>query len=53
MASMWGGEGRGEFLREVVGSVGIFLFPSFSFALRLSQVIMRSRSIIATVRVDS
>jgi hypothetical protein len=48
-----GGEGRGAFLREVVGSVGLVLFPSVSFALRLPQAIMRSRSIVAAVRVDS
>ena len=51
---MHGMEGRGAFLREVVRSVGLFvLFPSVSFALRLLQAIMRSRSIIAFVQVDS
>jgi hypothetical protein len=47
-------EGQGAFLREVVGSVGlVVLFPSVSFALRLPQAIMRSRSTVAAVRVDS
>jgi hypothetical protein len=46
-------EGQGAFLREVVGSVGLVLFPSVSFALRLPQAIMRSRSTVAAVRVDS
>ena len=50
---MRGEEGRGEFLREVVGSVSLVLFPSISFSLRLPEAIMRSRSIIAAVRVDS
>ena len=50
---MCSGEGRGAYLREVVGSVGLVLFPSISFALRLPQAIMRSRSIVADVRVDS
>jgi len=34
------GEGHGAFLREVVGLVGIVLFPSISFVLRLPQAIM-------------
>ena len=51
---MRGVEGQGVFLREVVGSVGLdVLFPSVSFALRLPQAIMRSRSIVPVVRVDS
>ena len=54
MALVRGMEGRGVFLRKVVGSVGLdVLFLSVSFALRLPQVIMRSRSIVAAVRVDS
>ena len=40
----------GAFLREVMGLVGLVLFPFFSFALRLQQVIMRSRSIILLSR---
>ena len=51
---MRGMEGLGVFLREVVGSIGLdVLFPSISFALRLPQVIMRSRSIVAAIQVDS
>ena len=51
---MLGVEGQGAFLREVVRSVGlVVLFPFVSFALRLPQAVMRSRSIIADVRVDS
>ena len=54
MASVHGVEGRGAFLREVVGSVGlVVLFPSGSFALRLPQAVMRSMSIVVVVRVDS
>jgi len=54
VASVRGMEGWGVFLREVVGSVGLdVLFPSISFSLRLLQAIMRLRSIIATVQVDS
>ena len=50
----WRGGSGGTFLREVVVSVGLaVLFPSASFALRLPQAIMRSRSIVAAVRVDS
>jgi len=50
----WRGGSGGTFLREVVVSVRLaVLFPSISFALRLSQAIMRSRSIIAAVWVVS
>jgi len=49
-----GVEGWGVFLREVAGSDGLDVwFPSISFALRLPQAIMRSRSIVVVVRVDS
>jgi len=49
-----GMEGRGLFLREVVGSFSLdVLFPSISFALRLPQAIMQLRSIVTAVRVDS
>jgi len=34
------GRVRGGFLGEVVGSIGLVLFPSVSFALRLPQAIM-------------
>jgi len=50
---MWGEEGLRAFLREVVGSVGLVLLPSVSFALRLLHAIMRSRSIVAAVQVES
>jgi len=54
VASVRGVEGCGVFLREVLGSVGLdVLFPFVSSALRLPQAIMRSRSVVAAVRVDS
>ena len=46
-------EGQGGFLREVAGLVALVLFPSISFALRLLQAIMRLRSIVAAIQVDS
>jgi len=40
-------------MTRFVRSVILFLFPSFSFTSRMPQAVGRSRSIIATVRVDS
>ena len=39
--------------RGLLARLVLFLFPSVSSALRLPQAIMRSRSIVAAVRVDS